>query len=142
MAPHPKPKHKRMKPSQKSPSYLDAIRRLPCLLSGAPSEACHVRYASAAHGKTETGAGRKPADMWVVPLAPELHRLNKGCQHDSNEQEWWAQWGVDPLKVAALLWEHRHNPLTMSRIITMNQPWDQKIRDRIAQIMRNQPRRK
>jgi hypothetical protein len=144
MPPHPKPgKPKRIKPSGKAPSHLDNLRRLPCLLSGGPAEAAHIRYADSAHEKPETGAGRKPEDRYCVPLSPLLHRLSTESQHSMNERDWWAQFGVDPLKVAALLWEHRHNPLTMSRIIIMNQPWDQKIRDRIAQIMRNEkPRRK
>jgi hypothetical protein len=144
MAGHPKPGPKRRtKPTGKSSTHLDNLRRLPCLLSGGPAEVAHLRFADAAHNKPLTGVGIKPEDRWAVPLSPLLHRLSTESQHSMNEREFWKQFGVDPLKVAALLWEHRHNPLTMSRIIIMNQPWDQKIRDRIAQIMRNEkPRRK
>lgn len=143
MTAHPKPgKPKRVKPSGKSPTHLDQIRRLPCLLSGGPAEAAHIRFADAAYDKPETGAGRKPDDRWCVPLSPLLHRLNKGCQHDSNEREWWAQFGVDPLKVAELLWKHRDSRITMERVIVMNQPWDAAVKVRIAQIMRNEKGRK
>lgn len=129
--------HKRMKPSGKSPTHLDQIRRLPCLLSGRPAEACHIRYADASHGKTDTGVARRPDDKWVVPLCPELHRLNKGCQHDANEREWWKQFGIDPLAVAEKLWEHRNSRITMERVIVMAQPWDEKIKRRVLEIMRN-----
>lgn len=130
------PKHKR-RPSGKSPTHLDLVRSLPCILSGRPAEAAHIRYADAAHGKTETGAGRKPDDRWTVPLAPELHRLLKGCQHDSNERDWWAQFGIDPLAVAKQLWGK--NRLTMERVVIMNQPWDQEIKAKVLAILRGRP---
>lgn len=128
------PRHRRMKPSGKSPSHLDFIRQLPCLLSGRPAEAAHIRYADPRHGKAETGAGRKPDDRWVVPLAPELHRLCKGCQHDSDERAWWESFGIDPLAVAEELWGKTR--LQMERVITMRQPWDPKIKARIAEILK------
>jgi hypothetical protein len=72
MPPHAKPKKaRRIKPGS-SPTYLDLIRQLPCILSGRPAEAAHIRYADAKHGKPETGAARKPDDRWCLPLAPEL----------------------------------------------------------------------
>ena len=130
------PKHKRMKPSGKSPTHLDLIRQLPCLLSGRPAEAAHVRYADAKYNKTESGVARKPDDKWCVPLCPELHRLNKGCQHDSDERAWWKQFGVDPLQVASLLWgKSRFN---MERVITMHQPWDEKYKTRVRQILKGE----
>lgn len=94
------PKHRRMKPSRKAPGHLDDIRKLPCLLSGRAAEAAHIRYADAKHGKPETGMQQKPHDKYTVPLCPELHRLLKGCQHDSDERAWWAQFGIDPVAVA------------------------------------------
>jgi len=131
------PKHKRMKASGKSPTHLDLIRQLPCLLSGRPSEAAHVRYADASHGKSETGAGRKPDDRWVVPLCPELHRLNKGCQHDSDERAWWKQFGVDPLAVAKQLWGKTR--IGMERVVIMNQPWDEEAKAKIRAIIKGKP---
>ena len=130
------PAHKKIKPSGKSPSHLDLIRQLPCLLSGRPAEAAHIRYADAARGKIDTGAARKPDDKWVVPLAPELHRLNKGCQHGSNEREWWAQFGIDPLQVVEELWGKSR--LHMERIIVRRQPWDEKIKARVRAILKGE----
>ena len=86
--------------------------------------------------------GAKPADCWVVPLSPLLHRLATESQHAGNERAFWSQFGVDPLKVAAQLWENRHNPVTMNRIIIMAQPWDQKIKNRVLAILRNERRPK
>jgi hypothetical protein len=130
------PNHKRMKPSGKSPTHLDLIRQLPCLLSGRPAEAAHIRYADAKHGKAETGVGRKPDDRWTVPLCPELHRLLKGCQHDSDERAWWQQFGVDPLDVAGRLWGRSR--LNMERVITMRQPWDEKTKAKIRAILKGE----
>ena len=67
----PKVPKKRRRVTGKSSVHLDMIRQLPCILSGRPAEAAHIRYADAKHNKTETGAGRKPDDCWTVPLAPE-----------------------------------------------------------------------
>lgn len=131
--------HKRMKPSGKMPSHLDQIRQLPCLLSGGRAEAAHIRYADASHGKTETGVARKPDDKWAVPLSPLLHRLTTESQHAGNERAWWQQFKIDPLKVAELLWKHRDSRLTMERVIIMHQPWEEKIKHRVLQIMRGKP---
>jgi hypothetical protein len=130
------PKHRRMKASGKSPTHLDLVRQLPCLLSGRPAEAAHIRFADAKYDKTETGAGRKPDDKWVLPLCPELHRLVKGCQHDSDERAWWLQFGIDPLEVAQRLWGR--NRLQMLDVITMKTPWHQRYRDRVKQILKGE----
>jgi hypothetical protein len=114
------PPHKRMKPSRKAPGHLDDIRRLPCLLSGRPAEAAHLRYADAKHGKPETGMQQKPHDKYTVPLCPELHRLLKGCQHDSDERAWWQQFGIDPIKVALELYGQPR--IRMERIIDAYRP--------------------
>lgn len=127
------PKHKR-KPNGKSPTHLDLIRRLPCILSGKPAEAAHIRYADAAHGKEVTGMGRKPDDKWCLPLAPELHRMLKGCQHDSAERDWWAQFGIDPLAVCKLLWDRSY--IQMQNTITMKTPWNPEIKAKVAAILR------
>jgi hypothetical protein len=129
------PKHKRVRPSGKSEFHLDMIRALPCILSGRPAEAAHIRYADASHNKPETGAGRKPDDVWCLPLAPELHRLNKGCQHDAgDEKAWWHGFGIDPLAVCQRLWGK--NRIQMERVIIMHQPWDPAIKAKIAEILR------
>lgn len=114
------PKHRRTRPSRKAPGHLDDIRQLPCILSGRPAEAAHIRYADQKWGKPITGMGQKPADKWTVPLCPELHRLLKGCQHDENERKWWEQFGIDPLYVASMLYGKPR--LTMEKIVIMMRP--------------------
>ena len=130
------PKHQRVRPSGKSPTHLDLIRQLPCILSGRAAEAAHIRYADSSHGKAETGVGRKPDDLWTLPLAPELHRLLKGCQHDSNEREWWAQFGIDPLAVAKRL--QGKTRIQMEKVIILSQPWSPAIKAKVAAILKGQ----
>jgi hypothetical protein len=74
--------------------YLGLIRRLPCLSCGMePSEAAHVRFASAAFGKA-SGMQKKPHDSWALPLCSAAHRLAKTAQHARNEREFWESLGI------------------------------------------------
>jgi hypothetical protein len=66
-----------------------------------------------------------------------LHRLATESQHGGNERAFWEQFGIDPLALAEKLWEYRHSRITMERVVTMFTPWDQKIKARIMEIMRN-----
>lgn len=136
MPAHPKPKPRRKSHPGKLPGHCDLIRQLPCILSGRPAECCHIRYADASHGKAETGAGRKPDDMWTLPLCPELHRMLKGCQHDSNEREWWAQFKIDPLAVAKRL--QGKTRLQMENVIILCRPWAPEIKAKVAAILKGQ----
>ncbi len=136
MPAYPKPKPHRKKRPWKNPSHLDLVRSLPCLLSGRPAEACHVRYADAKYGKRESGLGRKPDDKWTVPLSPDLHRLANASQHAGNERKWWEQFGVDPLEVAKKLWGK--NRVMMERIVDMYRPRKTAALDRIAAILRGE----
>lgn len=90
------------RPRKEGGAHLVFIRTLPCLVSGFATniEAAHIRFASLAHGKPESGLQRKPSDVWVVPLSPVLHRK----QHAMSEKEFWAEQDIDPLVVAALLY--------------------------------------
>jgi len=140
MPPHAKPAKRRKIRIGSSPTYLDLIRQLPCILSGRPAEAAHIRYADSRFGKTETGAGRKPDDMWCLPLAPELHRLNIGCQHDAgDERAWWAQWGLEPLEICQRM--QGKTRLQMERIIIMASPWDPAVKAKVLAILRNERRK-
>jgi hypothetical protein len=88
-------------------SYLALVRQLPCLHCGMiPSEAAHIRMASAAFGKS-SGLGKKPADKFSVPLCAEHHRLGRDAQHARGERQWWEALGINPLNVATLLYEAR-----------------------------------
>ncbi|MGH2619177.1 MAG: hypothetical protein ACRDHG_01225 [Anaerolineales bacterium] len=133
MTPHPKKKHRRSKPSGKMPSHLDLIRQLPCILSGRPAEVAHIRYADGRYCKPETGIGIKPHDRWTLPLCPELHRLVDGCQHSTNEREWWKSFGLDPRLIASKLWGK--NRTMMERVIAQHTPIKPAIVARIRDIL-------
>jgi hypothetical protein len=86
------PKEKRLR----NKLHLRFVSSKPCLVCGRqPSHAHHVRYAQ------ERGLGMKVSDEYTVPLCSvhhdELHRVG-------NEKIWWANHGIDPLKVADELW--------------------------------------
>lgn len=88
------------RPRRHDDAHLRFIRSLPCIVTGkGPTEAAHVRFASLAHGKHETGTAEKPDDCWAVPLSPNKHRQ----QHLMNERNFWRDANIDPLIVAALL---------------------------------------
>lgn len=66
-------------------------------------EAAHIRYGDLRYGKRETGIAEKPSDCWVLPLCPNHHR----AQHAfGDEAEWWRRIGIDPLRLAALVYLH------------------------------------
>lgn len=83
--------------------HLAFIRRLPCACCGspAPSDAAHIRTASAAHGKAFTGGQRKPDDKWTLPLSRACHER----QHSGSELRFWEERGIDPFALAARLYE-------------------------------------
>ena len=70
------PKHKRIRDR----AWLDEVRNQPCIVTGAtPCEPAHIRFGLGG------GMGLKPGDNRVVPLVPQLHRL----QHDIGEISFW-----------------------------------------------------
>jgi hypothetical protein len=97
--------------------YKALIRRLPCLSCGLePSEAAHVRLASAAFGKA-SGLGKKPADKFCVPLCADDHRLALDAQHNRGELEFWNSLGIDPLAAAARLYAARGDFVRMNSVV-------------------------
>lgn len=78
--------------------YLKLVRQCPCLHCGMDpaGEAAHVRMASGYHRKA-SGAGKKPADRWALPLCGEHHRLAADAQHKRSERAFWAELGINPL---------------------------------------------
>lgn len=98
-------------------SYLAMVRQLPCLKCGMePSEAAHVRFASAAFGKA-SGLGRKPPDSAAVPLCACCHRLDRNSQHNRNERMFWAEVGLNPLLVAERLYAQRGDLVAMRAVV-------------------------
>lgn len=97
--------------------YLANIRACPCLKCGMePSEAAHVRMASAAHGKA-SGLQKKPADRWALPLCAGCHRLGRDAQHHRSEQQFWHEVGINPLMVCAELYAQRHDLVAMRAVV-------------------------
>jgi hypothetical protein len=47
--------------------------------------------------------GRKSSDEFTVPLCRTHHRA---VHRVGDEQAWWQQTGIDPIKVARKLWKH------------------------------------
>lgn len=128
------------RPRVHNKKYLDVIRGLPCVLSGRPAEAAHVRYADPEYDKRYTGMREKPDDKWTLPLCPVLHRLSTNSQHQHNEREWWARLGIaDPLAICAELWEafetQSEPENSMSWIVAMARPEHQMYREMIARIL-------
>lgn len=67
-----------------------------CLICGRqPSDAHHIRYAQ------PRALGRKSSDEFTVPLCRIHHRA---LHRVGDEQGWWKQVGIDPLRVAQSLW--------------------------------------
>ncbi len=97
--------------------YLAMVRQLPCLKCGSePSEAAHVRFASAAFGKA-SGLGRKPDDRHSVPLCSGCHRLDRDAQHNRGEREFWDSIGINPLITAEKLYAARGDLVAMKAVV-------------------------
>lgn len=87
----------------KRPQHLRFIRQLPCVVCGyQPSEAAHVRMNRPEHGRLQA-LGQKPDDKWVLPLCAGCHRENPTAQHQIGEEAFWRRHGVDPHRLAAML---------------------------------------
>jgi len=77
--------------------HLQFVARQPCLVCGrTPCDAHHVKIAEGPM------LGRKVSDAFTVPLCRMHHRELHGC---GNERGWWAEQKLDPLPVAAALWQ-------------------------------------
>jgi hypothetical protein len=97
--------------------YLRLVRASPCLCCGMePSEACHVRFASAAYGKA-SGLQKKPGPEWVLPLCASCHRLNRDAQHNRGEREFWEKLGIDPLPTCVALFAQRGDLVAMRAVV-------------------------
>jgi hypothetical protein len=111
------PKHRKNKRRLIDEGHLRMIRQLPCILSGLPAEAAHISYGDLEHDKPHNAMGIRADDKYVLPLAPELHRLAAGSQHNHNEREWWEQFGIDPVQIALRLWRVGRNHEAQMRIV-------------------------
>jgi len=78
--------------------HLRFVMQQPCLLCGRkPSDAHHIRFVQ------PRALGRKASDEFAVPLCRSHHRA---AHRAGDENAWWKQAGIDPIKVARKLWKH------------------------------------
>lgn len=89
-------------PRVKLAAHLDFVRSLPCCVCGdnTSTEAAHIRASDRSVGKSLTGMGEKPSDIWTVPLCGRCHRE----QHSVSEFLFWERHQIDPHKKALALW--------------------------------------
>jgi hypothetical protein len=77
--------------------HLRYVAQQSCLICGRkPSDPHHLRFAQ------PRALGRKASDEFVVPLCRIHHRL---VHRVGNEETWWQEVGVDPIKAARQLWK-------------------------------------
>ncbi len=80
--------------------HLRFVATQPCLVCGrSPSDAHHIKFAEL------RAMGRKVSDKFTVPLCRLHHRE---VHRRGNERVWWQGQGLDPLPIAAALWEKTH----------------------------------
>ena len=92
-----------------SPSHVVLIRQLPCLRCG--MEPC----GEGAHVKRGLGHWRPPHRL--VPLCPGCHRIDPDAQHRIGEEEFWGRLGINPIRVAKLLWQASGDYAKMRMIV-------------------------
>jgi hypothetical protein len=80
--------------------HLRFVAAQPCLVCGrTPSDAHHIKFAE------QRAMGRKVSDKFAVPICRLHHRE---LHRRGNERVWWQTQGIDPLPIAASLWEKTH----------------------------------
>jgi ERF superfamily len=80
--------------------HLRFVAAQPCLVCGrTPSDAHHIKFAE------QRAMGRRVSDKFAVPICRLHHRE---LHRRGNERAWWENQGIDPLPIAASLWERTH----------------------------------
>lgn len=105
-------------PRVRDKAHLGYIAQMPSVISGIrPVEVCHLRYSEVESGKPQTGMGRKPSDVWVLPLTPGEHRLENDSQHSGAERDYWNRHGIDPIPLCLALYAVSGNIDDMESLI-------------------------
>ena len=82
-------------------NHLRFVASQPCLVCGrGPSDAHHLKFAE------QRAMGRKVSDKFTVPICRLHHRE---LHRRGDERAWWGTQGIDPLPIAAALWERTHS---------------------------------
>ena len=94
--------------------HLKFVASQPCLLCGrTPSDAHHIKFAE------QRAMGRKVGDRFTVPLCRLHHRE---LHRRGNEAAWWEGQGIDPLGIAATLWNKTHAVEPVGATSSCDQP--------------------
>jgi len=81
-------------------NHLKFVAAQPCLICGrSPSDAHHLKFAEL------PAMGRKVSDKFTVPVCRLHHRE---LHRRGDERAWWQKHGLNPLPIAAALWERTH----------------------------------
>jgi hypothetical protein len=81
-------------------NHLRFVAAQPCLVCGrSPSDAHHLKFAE------QRAMGRKVSDKFTVPICRLHHRA---LHRNGDERTWWKNHGIDPLLIAASLWDATH----------------------------------
>lgn len=84
-------------PRRRDKAHLRAVAQHPCLICGRqPAQAHHLTFAQ------PRGLGQKVSDEFTVPLCTIHHRELHSV---GDEARWWQGYGIDPMPIAARLWE-------------------------------------
>ena len=82
---------------RRSKAHLAFVASQPCLVC--QSVACDAHHLKMAQPRS---LGRKVSDEFTVPLCRKHHQE---LHRHGNERAWWQDQGIDPLPVAAALWQ-------------------------------------
>jgi hypothetical protein len=94
---------------KRSKAHLIFVASHPCLVcKGGACDAHHVKTAQ------PRSLGRKVSDEFTVPLCRKHHQQ---LHRHGNERAWWQNQGIDPLPVAAALWQKSH-PVSAAPMVT------------------------
>jgi ERF superfamily protein len=82
--------------------HLEFVASQPCLICGRrPSDPHHLRFAQ------RRALGRRVSDEFTVPLCRLHHRA---LHRSRDERAWWSRLGLDPIKIAEMLWKKTRLP--------------------------------
>ncbi len=81
-------------------NHLRFVASQPCVVCGrGPSDAHHIKFAE------QRAMGRKVSDKFTVPICRLHHRE---LHRRGDERAWWDKQRINPLPIAAALWERTH----------------------------------
>lgn len=96
-----------------SESHKALIKRLPCLVCGAPAIEGHHLMRTGDNFNAK-GTSRTSSDRWLLPTCRPHHNQ----AHDAGDDEaWFAEQGIDARSVARSLWAATGDLDAMNRIV-------------------------